>query len=185
MALSWLDFPDGSKMETVRNKINTFNNSVVTEYDNIIQQFNVVDDQILALDNRVTDLENVSQPFAPYYHFTKATNIDVPSDTYSTVGELHRTDVDATGTYEVKFSGSYSLDSTTSSAYIRFTIDGGGTWYEYRREPKDKTDLEAFYYSFPTVFTSNDVDIIVEARKENSGDTMTITFLDIILERKL
>lgn len=185
MALGYINFNDGAQMGSVRDKLNTFNNSVVQEVNGLITDVhnleNTVAQQgtdITQLQLKVAILEN-----GAYYEYEKYQNVTVPSDTYNVVGALARNDV-PDGVYEVKFALTYTLDSVTHSAYIRYSLDGGTTWYEFRREPKDKTDRTAIYYAFPIDVTGPDVHIIVEARKEDSGDNFEIQFLDIILDRK-
>jgi hypothetical protein len=185
MALGYIPFQDGTKMEDVRNKLNSFNDNVVLEVNNLIQEVQNLDSRI---NNNATNINNVSQRVTvleegAYYEYEKYSGITVPSDAYQVVGALARDDVPS-GTYEVKFSATYTLDSTTSSAYIRFSLDGGNTWYEFRREPKDKTDREGLFYAFPVDFTGPDVHLIVEARKENAADNFELEFLDIIIDKK-
>jgi len=187
MSIGYTPFPDGARLDTVRNTLNTFNGDAATNINNLLAEVTSLDyrisdnsSDIVDLGTRVTALEAV----APYYYYTHYTNVTVPSDSYSAVAELHRTDIDVSGTYEIKFSANYTLDSVTHSAYVRFSLDNGATWFEYRREPKDKTDTEAINYSLPHVFTSTSADILVEARKESSGDNMEFSYFDVILERK-
>jgi hypothetical protein len=132
------------------------------------------------LDTRVVALE--ATPVLTY-DYSKITNFTVTGDTYEIMSSVATPPRDA-GTYEFKFSGTYTLDSTTSSAYIRFSIDGGATWTETRREPKDKTDATTFYYAFPKQVAAGNINVIVEVRKENVGDELIFQFFDIIVERK-
>ncbi len=144
-----------------------------------------VTEETLAQDSRIGINENeiVNLKKLNYYNFVKAQNITVAGNTYQEISRL--ADVIDAGTYEVKFSLTFTYNTTTKSAYNRFSLDNGATWFEFRQEPKDKTDNRAIYYGFPHVFVAGQTNIIVESRKEASGDTMIIEFLDIILERKV
>ena len=89
------------------------------------------------------------------------------------------------GTYEYKISMTYTLNSTTTSAFVRFSIDNGVTWNEFRAEPKDVTDARAEYYAFPIVYSDTEnLNLIIEASKEVGGDVMTIDFIDVIIDQK-
>jgi len=132
------------------------------------------------LDTRVTAIE--AKPDLSFYKFTKVTAFTVPDDNYIEAGRLTET-IEA-GTYEIKFSITYTYNTTTKSAFFRWSLDGGATWQEVSEEAKDKTDVRPRYYAFPKVLTAGQKDIIFEAKKEAAGDVMTIDFLDIILDRK-
>lgn len=88
------------------------------------------------------------------------------------------------GTYMITLSMLYSLNSTTTAAFFRFTLDGGSTWYSVKREPKDNTDAMAMTYSFPYTHVSGDIVIGVESRKENAADILTIAQLNVMVDRK-
>jgi len=126
-------------------------------------------------------------PFSPAYEFTKVVNHTVTNDVYETVGTLNTTVLPA-ATYEVKLSMTYSLNSTNSSAYFRFSLAPTGDspiWNEFRREPKDNTDKISKYYAFPFVQTvETGMTLQVEVRKENANNTFEIDFLDLIYEWK-
>jgi len=185
MALNYTPYPNGAKLEFVRNTLNNFNDSVVLEVNNLTHTVNNIDTRVTTNEGDLLQakLDILALQSGAYYEYEKYQNIIVPSDTYNVVGALARNDV-PDGVYEVKFALTYTLDSVTHSAYIRYSLDGGTTWYEFRREPKDKTDRTAIYYAFPIDVTGPDIHIIVEAKKEDSGDSFEIQFLDIILDRK-
>ena len=108
----------------------------------------------------------------------------VTNDIYETVTQL-TTPISPIGVYELKLSMTYSLNSTNTSAFFRFSMDGGTTWNETRKEPKDNTDKLMVDYSFPFEQNANQVvDIVVQARKETAGDIMEIYFLDLVYEWK-
>jgi len=121
--------------------------------------------------------------FIQTYDYTKVSNHTVTGDTYENIAILPIVDRNP-GVYEVKFSGTYTLDTTTRSAYIRFSLDDGLTWNEFRREPKDNTDKLPFYYAFPKDFNGTDTNIIVQMRKESASDILEVFSLDVVFERK-
>jgi hypothetical protein len=184
--LGYTPFPDGARLDTVRNKLNSFNDSVVLEVNNLIQEVTNQGNRITTNEINIAqlrvDVDNI-ETIVDYYEYEEYSNVDVPSDSYTEVGSLHRTDV-PDGTYEVKLLGTYSYDNTNSSAYLRVSLDNGSSWMEFRREPKDKTDLEAISFILPVSISSGIADVVVEGKKENAGSVFTIQRLDIVLDKK-
>ena len=123
-------------------------------------------------------------PFVPTYDYDTASNVTVTNDVYQEVARL-TTPSRPAGTYEVKLSMLYSLNSTTTSAYFRFSLDGGVSWTEVIEEPKDITDNRAKTLLLVDIHTLGIKDIVVQARKEVAGDVMTISNLSVIYERKV
>lgn len=119
-----------------------------------------------------------------YYFYDKRTNIVIPSTDFVEIGNLTTDNDFQSGTYEIKFSFSYTYDTTTQSAQMRFRIDGG-VWNEFSRENKDVGDKYAVYYAYPNEFSAGVHTIELQIAKGNTGDNMTVDFADTILERKL
>ena len=118
------------------------------------------------------------------YYYNKTIGFVVPAETFVEAGRL--TQVITAGTWEIKFSFTFDYNVSGKSAFFRFSIDGGATWTEeFRREIKYGTDHVPIYYSYPSVLLDGQIDIIFQARKEAAGDMMNISFLDIILDKKL
>ena len=88
------------------------------------------------------------------------------------------------GVYEIKFSTTFSYDSTSRSAYFQWSLDGGTAWEEFRIEPKDVTDVKALDYSFPFNHTGGVMNIQLQGRCENASDTLEVRFANIVFERK-
>ena len=123
-------------------------------------------------------------PFAPTYDYIKKTAITVTDDTYEEIARL-TTPSRVAGVYKLSQSMLYSLNSTTTSAYFRFSSDGGITWNEIRREPKDNTDVLPSAYTSTVVHTGGIFDLIIQSRKGAAGDVLTISIVDVIFERKV
>jgi len=122
-------------------------------------------------------------PSAMTYDYAQVANHTVTNDVYEEV--LRLTTVSRpTGVYKAELSMIYSLNSTTTSAFFRFSIDGGTTWTEVRKEPKDNTDLVPEAYPFTVSHTAGARVIIIQARKENAADVLNIAAMDIMFERR-
>jgi len=211
MALSWTDFNNGESLLTLRNSINSFNNSVVTDVNTnttavstnasnistLDGRISTNEDDIASLSDRVTVNEadiltnvadivdlNIKAPFIPSYDYVKGANIVVTDDTYEEVARMTTTSRPA-GIYKLSQSMLYSLDSTNTSAYFRFSLNGGSTWSEVRREPKDNTDVLPSAYTSTLVYAGGVLDWIIQARKEDAGDVLNILSVDMIFERKV
>lgn len=201
MALSpWINWDNGDQLLDVRNKLNTFN----TDVNSVVDQ-NTVDigtnalaiaganSSITTLDGRVAQNESdIAQntadiasnaPFVPTYDYAQGNNITVTDDVYEDILTL-TTPSRGVGIYKLTQSMLYSLNSTTTSAYFRFSINGGSTWTEVRREPKDNTDVLASVYTTTIVHPGGVFDLIIQARKEAAGAILTVAQIDVSFERK-
>lgn len=116
------------------------------------------------------------------YDYVKESAIVIADDNYETIAELITPTRDK-GVYEYRMSMTYSLNSTNTSAYFRFSLDGGTTWTEFRTEPKDNTDSVPMYYSFPKPLPREVLQLMMQARKENAGDVLNIEFIDLMIAR--
>ena len=117
------------------------------------------------------------------FDYVEKLNHTVTNDVYEEVTRL-TTVSRVAGTYKTTLAMIYTLNSVVNAAYFRFSTDGGATWTEIRREPKDITDIVPKTHTFIEVHTTGIKEIIVQARKELSGDVLTIFKLDIMFERK-
>lgn len=162
-------------------------------YDDIVPDNNAYGIDLLAQNSSVPedwDVMAVSEPIgsspaARYtYDYEKAgATLDVP-DTYTSLGIL-TTPQRVPGVYEFGMSMTWDFNRTNNSAYFRFSTDGGSTWNEFVKEPKDSTDSNAEYYAFPVDITSESVlDLRVEGHKETGAGTLDVRFLDLWVERK-
>lgn len=130
---------------------------------------------------RITTLEE-RQPFKHFFEYAKATNVTIVDDTYQDIAVLDIADIED-GEYMLGVSITHSLDSTTTSAFFRWRLNGGN-WNEYEREPKDKTDKVADYYAYPDEYEAGPIKVEVQIRKENANDVLLVQFIDIMFERK-
>jgi len=115
--------------------------------------------------------------------FDEEKSIDVLDigETYENVGTLV-TPSRVAGKYLLAFSLTYHFDRTTESVFLRWRQDGGA-WQEYTAEPKDITDAQTSFYSFPKDYPAQVHTIDVEMRKETANGTLDMNFLDIYLQR--
>jgi len=209
MAINWIDLINGEALLDWRNKVNTFNNSVVAETNNLSGSINSTNTQVATnttnigsntsniatntsaislheasiniLDTKTTDLEALTTD----YHFSKVAGASTTTNTYSPLNSLLVTAAQGT-VYEVKFSMTFNYNTTTRSAYFRFTVDGGISWNEVRKEAKDVTDNNAVFYAFPiTHIPGDNIDLQVEYRTESNGNVLKVSFIDVVAERKL
>ena len=148
--------------------------------DNLDTAFTNIDAAITQVDTNTSDLVILND--LNNFEYTKVTGHTVTSTSFEAVASIYS--IKDAGTYTITQSMLYSLDSTTTSAYFRFSTDGGTNWVEVRREPKDNTDKEPMCASYVLVHAGGAMDIQIESRKENSGDVLEIFSLDLMVERK-
>ena len=118
------------------------------------------------------------------FDYVEKLNHVVTNDVYEEVTRL-TTPSRVAGTYKSTLAMIYTLNSVVNAAYFRFSTDGGATWTEIRREPKDITDIVPKTHTFVEIHTGGVKEIIVQSRKELAGDVLTIFKLDIVFERKI
>ena len=194
--ISWTDFASGDLLSTIRGKINAFSNAVVTDVNNntsntATNTTNIATNTanigtaiavLATLDTRLTAAESKAL-FVPTYDYTHLNSITVPGDTYTEIARLTTPSREA-GVYKLTESMLYSLNSTTNSAYFRFSPDGGTTWNEIRREPKDNTDVLPSAYTSTIVHPGGVFDLVIQSKKENAADVLSVLSIDVIFERK-
>jgi len=116
------------------------------------------------------------------YDYDKQSGYTDLPDTYTTLNDLI---VDRlAGVYVYGISLSWIFDRTNDSVYLRFSTDGGATWNEFIAEPKDKTDTNATFYSFPSEHNGGIIQMKVEIRKDTGGGQLDVPFTDVWIERK-
>jgi len=168
--------------------------AVDTGYDTIVPDDNQYNVDIQYQDIRFSDdwdilaFSGQQETWEPDYNFEKVSAFTVTSQqpTYDTVARLPINIPAGLTTYEIKFSWTYTLNSTVNSAYFRFSIDDGATWSTFQEEPKDITDQRPRYYAFPRTYNEENVvqsGLVFEAAKGNVSDVMTIDFLDVIFQK--
>lgn len=146
-----------------------------------LQEANISDDwQLLAYSGALGSGGSTGEKT---YDYQKESAITVVDDTWQECARL-TTPFREDGTYEVGYSLTYTLDNINTSAYFRYSVDGGSIWNEVVKEPKDSTDSVPMYYAYPFVHSGAAFDIIFQARKEAPTDVMTINFLDLWLDKK-
>lgn len=214
MTLTWTDLTNGISNLLFRTNINTFNGNVrdqvntnttdiatnasgiATNSSNITaldSRVTTNESNITSIDSRVTTAEaniatNTSDITAledkNSYDYQKITSFTVTGSTYEEITRLTTTSRSA-GTYKLDLSMLSSLNSTTTSAFFRFSLDGGTTWVEVEREPKNTTDVIPLNYFTTIGHTGGVFECIVQGRKEVAGDVLTVHTLDISFDRKL
>jgi len=195
--MMWTDWANGGSLLTLRTNLNSFNGAIETQVNSnttsIATNTGDIADNIADIATNTGDIAdniadivvlNTNAPFAPTYDYIKETEITVTDDVYEEIARL-TTPSRPTGTYKLSQSMLYTLNSTTTSAYFRFSLDGGSNWAEIRREPKDNTDTIPSAYTSTVEHTVGIFDLIIQARKENAGDVLVVSTLDVIFERKI
>ena len=121
---------------------------------------------------------------AQNYKYNKVQDIDIPTDDpdWTPVNQLQWTGHPA-GIFEFAVSIKWNLDTQSRSGGLRYTIDGGGTWWTAWEEPKDRTDDRHAYYAFPVPLSAGDIDFRVEMTKESGTNAMNVRFCDLIIKR--
>ena len=116
------------------------------------------------------------------YDSVKAVDTLDISEVYTQIAILSTPSREA-GKYLVAFSLTWSLASTSKSAFMRFRLDSGA-WNEFISEPQDKSDRRAIFYEFPQDLLAGVHTVELEARKEDAGTgQFDILFLDLIIQR--
>ena len=117
------------------------------------------------------------------FHYTSTVdNLDLP-ETYTEVAALAITSLRA-GVYMLGISSTFHLDLVNKSVFSQFALNGAAP-EEFRKEPKDNTDREAFSYSFPYIHNGNtDFHLSLAFRKEDANGTLDVLFANLTLDRK-
>ena len=196
MAIAWTNYLNGDTLLNIRNKINSFSTSVVTDVNNNTSSISAL--QTIVTGNTsniatnttnigtnttdITDLKTKAT-FISSYDYVQGNSITVTGDVYEEIARLTTPSREA-GIYKLSQSMMYSLNSTTNSAYFRFSTNGGSTWSEIRREPKDNLDVLPSAYTSTIVHPGGVFDLVIQSRKENAADTLSVLSIDVIFERK-
>jgi len=168
-------------------KISELNAVVTTEDTDVVAVVNNEETKKTTKANLLKEINekvDINAPFTPTYDFTQETDITVADDTYESVAVL-LTENRVAGTYKLAQSMIYSLNTNVRSAFFRFSTNGGVTWSEIRREPKDNLDKVPLSYTTTVIHGGGIFDIQIEAKKENATDIMEVYIMDITLERKI
>ena len=107
-------------------------------------------------------------------------------DTYVTIGEIVTPSVLA-GVYVYGVSFTWTFQRAANSAQFRFSIDGGSTWKEISAEPKDSSDVNIFYYTFPhEVPVDGTLSLKIEAKRDSSTNRdLNVFSSNLWIEQKL
>ena len=127
--------------------------------------------------------ENLWAEMRNWLAMDKRANL-VMTTTYQTIGEIISS-FKSSGQewFEIGFSVTSLYKTTRYSEYFQYSQDGGTTWHELRREPKDRSDAKAFFYAYPEQFPAGPIHVIIQARKEDSADDMIIAYADTWIKR--
>jgi len=110
----------------------------------------------------------------------------IKSSSYVTVTEIDLAEARDIGDYELKINNSFQYNTTGRSAYFQFSSDGGTSYQPFsRKEPKDATDLLKASLDIPVRWNGGNPHFIIQAKCENSSDTLTINYASIVFERKI
>lgn len=200
MTLTWTNINNGESNLNIRTAINTFNGNVrdqvntntagistnasniATNTANIATNTSDIATNTSNIATNTADIATIEGKMT--YDYTSIAAYTVTGDTYEEVTRLTTPARDA-GTYKLDLSMLSSLNSTTTSAFFRFSIDGGVSWVTVEREPKDTTDIIPLNYFRTIVHPGGVFECIVQGRKEVITDVLTVNTLDISFDRKL
>ena len=133
----------------------------------------------------------LNAPFKPVYEYVKegipngGNPIIITGSTGLTmVAKLNPLEDFPAGVYEITFSSTFDYDSTKRSAIFNWSIDGGATYEQFSVEPKDKSDTKPMHYCFPHEHQGGRINLDLKARCEANGDVLTISYANIVFERK-
>ena len=88
------------------------------------------------------------------------------------------------GQYLLGFSVTWTVNSLTNSLEIRWSLDGGATWETFSRAASDSGDQQAATYAFPKAQGVGSFDFVMQCRKENAQNQMSVLFMNIWYDRK-
>lgn len=117
------------------------------------------------------------------YRYSKVTGVTIAAEhpAYTPIDSLS---VDLPpGTYELKFTFTWTLNSTTTSGYYRWRTNGGA-WNEIQEEPSDITDSRIVSYFYPYEHGGGTLTVDAEGAKEAGADIMEILYHDLIFDEK-
>jgi len=166
--VTYTDFNNGDERLAIRQKLNALGNATKKLSEEV--EIDIANNR-----NSIDDIQQYLQD-ARRYEYVKTASHTVTDDTYEEVVRL-TTLTKPAGVYQMIFSVIFTYTTTGTNGYIRISIDGGSTWEEFRKE-------DFVPYITVETFPEQMHDIIIEARKENSGDIMEISFANIISEYK-
>jgi hypothetical protein len=173
-------------METAEEDINTLEPQVNTNTTNISTNTNNIhnlSNDLGTLDTRVITLE--SYTFEPVYEYQLIQDVDVSAvkPDWQEILNLNITDAPI-GTYEFSISLAWQLNTTSSSACVRYSLDGGNTWVESCEEPKDRTDVRHTMFGYPLEHPAvSNINIIVQSSKTSSSTTLTIKKGSLVIKK--
>jgi len=156
------------------SKVNDIESALTTRLD-------TTDGKVTTNEDRLSALESAAD--MPY-NYSNVQDISVQTETYTSLNTLTTSSLPA-GTYQVTLSMLFGINSVVRSAYFRFSLDGDNNWTEVKKEAKDVTDLIPTTLVLVEDFTGGEKTIEIEAKCEDSSDTITISNQTIIYERKV
>ena len=87
------------------------------------------------------------------------------------------------GQYIVGISFTYGFPSTTDSAMMRFSLNGGA-WEEYQKEAKDIDDRLTSHYEFPITHNGGPLSIDTQFQKTGGAAVFEVFFSNAWLDQK-
>jgi hypothetical protein len=90
------------------------------------------------------------------------------------------------GIYVITVTLLWVIDTTRKSGIFRLSTDGGATFgAEVWEETKDPTNVSTEDWFIPINHGGGQMDIVVQAAKESSGNVLTVHSSVIAIERKI
>jgi hypothetical protein len=178
---------------TLNNNYQNLNNDKVelTAFNTQVDRIDTAETDIDALDTLTTthtaDISSLETRMDAAeglldFDYETVTNEVITSDSYVEV--INREFALTNGVYKIDMSAMFTMSSISQSAYFRFSLDNGVTWREVIEENKDLSDVRPLAYSFMFPVTNNTLDIQIQTRVENTGPTLTIQDMTVMVDRK-
>lgn len=102
--------------------------------------------------------------------------------------EVRMQDVAPAGVYIISISALFNLDEDKEAAMGRFSSDGGATWLDFSREPKDKDDVITIAFNFPyTHALTGAFNFVFQMRREDNLENgiLDVQTVNMWFERKV
>jgi hypothetical protein len=157
-----------TSLTALDNRITTNENDITT-----------IEQDVTSLQSSVSTLQGVVN----YFEFEEVEDTEVTSTTYQDI--INVTYTPPVGIYKLDMSLLHTLSNNNATAFFRFSLDGGATWFEFSKKTLSPADINNSTVTKIINHLGGNFSIRIQARKESSGDTLTIRNLVTALQRKV